>query len=76
MGGAPATLQSLRDSLHRLSAQHGVVWYYREAPQDSPPPIAMLVMQEIVESQAPVRLSSRPDYSDTVVANPPPRPAQ
>lgn len=74
--GAPSTLMALRESLHRLSAQHGVIWYYREAPQAEPPPIALQVMKELADSQLPLRLSSRPDYSDSVTASPPPRPAK
>src|ERR1700726_174737 len=31
VNGAPATIQSLRESLKKLSQQRGVVWYYREA---------------------------------------------
>ena len=73
--GAPSTVTALHDSLRRLSAQHGVIWYYRESPEAEPPPIALQVMKEMADSQLPMRLSSRPDYSDTVTASPPPRPA-
>jgi hypothetical protein len=44
------------------------VWYYREAAGHEPPPIAMQVIQEIVSARLPIRLSSKPDYSDSVVA--------
>lgn len=72
--GVPSTLTALQDSLRHVSAQHGVIWYYREAPQAEPPPIALGVMKELADSQLPLRLSSRPDYSDTLTASPPPRP--
>lgn len=64
--GAPATLQSLRNSLKTLSQQKGVVWYYREAPNTEGPPIVKEVVQAIVDARLPVRFSSRPDYSDTI----------
>jgi len=67
--GTAATIQSLQASLHTLSEKHGVVWYYREAGQQEPPPIAMDVMKAVVEARLPIRLSSRPDYSDAIGAD-------
>ncbi len=64
--GAPATIQSLQASLHTLSEKHGKVCYYREGGQHEPPPIAMDVMKAVVEARLPIRLSSRPDYSDSI----------
>jgi hypothetical protein len=64
--GKPSTIDALRESLHRLSQNKGVVWYYREAGQQEPPPIAMDVMKTVVETRIPICLSSRPDYSDSV----------
>jgi hypothetical protein len=64
--GSAATVESLRASLKHTAETHGTVWYYREAGQQEPPPIAMQVMQAIVEARMPVRLSSRPDYSDAI----------
>ena len=64
--GPPVTVESLRTSLKRLADKHGTVWYYREAGQQEPPPIAMQVMQAVVGARLPVRLSSRPDYSDAI----------
>ena len=64
--GAASTIQALRNSLRSLSERHGVVWYYREAGQQEPPPIAMEVMQAVIDARLPIRLSSRPDYSDAV----------
>src|SRR5882762_6175520 len=66
--GSAATIRSLQASLHTLSEKHGVVWYYREAGQQEPPPIAMDVMKAVVEARLPIRLSSRPDYSDAIGA--------
>jgi hypothetical protein len=66
VNGAPATMQSLRDSLKALSQQKGVVWYYREAASSEGPPIVKDVVQAIVDARLPVRFSSRPDYSDAI----------
>jgi hypothetical protein len=65
--GKASSVEQLRDSLHALAASHGIVWYYREAAQHEPPPIVRDVLKEIVAARVPVRLSSKPDYSDTVV---------
>jgi hypothetical protein len=64
--GSAATVESLRASLKHLAEAHGTVWYYREAGQQEPPAVAMRVMQSIAEARLPVRLSSRPDYSDAI----------
>ena len=64
--GSPATMDSLRVSLKRLAEQKGVVWYYREAGQAQAPPEAADVMQSVIENRLPIRLSSRPDFSDAI----------
>lgn len=64
--GTASTIQALQESLRHLSEQHGVVWYYREASQQKAPPIAMEAMKVIADAGLPIRLSSRPDYSDSV----------
>jgi predicted transcriptional regulator len=66
VNGAPATIQSLRESLKKLSQQRGVVWYYREAANTEGPPVTKQVVQAITDARLPVRFSSRPDYSDAV----------
>jgi hypothetical protein len=64
--GAASTVEALRESLRSLSERHGTVWYYREAAQKDPPPIAMEVINAVAGARVPVRLSSRPDYSDSI----------
>lgn len=64
--GAAATMESLRASLRTLSEKHGGVCYYREASPNGPPPMATDVIKAIVEARLPMRLSSRPDYSDSI----------
>jgi|SRR5438874_604147 len=66
VNGTASTIQTLRESLRSLSEKHGVVWYYREAGQQEPPPIARKVMQAVIDARLPIRLSSRPDYSDSI----------
>lgn len=65
--GRPASLEELRSSLKELSDKKGAVWYYREAGEQEPPPIAMEVIKAVAEARLPIRLSRRPDYSDSVV---------
>ena len=64
--GTPTTLEALRTSLAGLRADHGVVWYYREAASTDPPPEAMAVVQLVIEHRLPISLSTRPDFSDVV----------
>src|SRR5215469_6096384 len=66
--GSASTVLALRESLRSLGEKHGVVWYYREAGLQEPPPIATEVMKAVVEARLPIRLSSRPDYSDSIGA--------
>jgi hypothetical protein len=49
-----------------LAEQKGVVWYYREAPQGPAAPQAMQVTRLVAENRLPIRLSTRPDYSNSV----------
>jgi hypothetical protein len=64
--GTPTAIDSLRVSLKRLAEQKGAVWYYREAGQGQAPPEAAEVIQAVIENQLPIKLSSRPDYSDAI----------
>jgi hypothetical protein len=76
MDGSPTTIDSLRVSLKRLANQKGAVWYYREAGQTAAPPEAAEIMKAVIENQLPIRLSSRPDYSDAVGSDGRPVPAE
>jgi hypothetical protein len=64
--GRPATMESLRESLKTLSQKKGAVWYYREVAGSEPPPEATQVIQAVIDARLPIRLSSRPDYSDAI----------
>src|SRR6478609_8946010 len=64
--GRPTTVEALIPILRELANNKGEVWYYREAPLADPHPNAMKVLSAIVDNNLPVRLSSKPDYSDSV----------
>jgi hypothetical protein len=64
--GQHTTLSSLRDTLMELSKNNGSVWYYREEGQAEPPPEATQVIQAIIDNRLPVKLSSKPDFSDSL----------
>lgn len=64
--GVPATIDSLRLSLKRLAEHDGVVWYYRETGEAKAPPEAAEVIQAVIDNHLPIKLSSRPDFSDTI----------
>ena len=64
--GSPVTIDSLRESFKILAEKKGAVWYYREAGQGEPPPQAMQVIKTVIDARLPIRLSSRPDYSDSI----------
>ena len=64
--GQPATIDSLRESFKTLAEKKGAVWYYREAGQGEPPPQAMQVVKEVIAARLPIRLSSKPDYSNAI----------
>lgn len=66
VGGSPATIDSLHASLKRLAEQKGVVWYYREGGQSAPPPQSAEVIQAVIQNRLPIKMSSRPDYSDAI----------
>lgn len=66
LDGSPTTIDSLRVSLKRLADQRGAVWYYREAGQSAAPPESAEIMNAVIENHLPIRLSSRPDYSDAI----------
>jgi hypothetical protein len=69
VNGVPAPIASLRESLKKLSQEKGVVWYYRETGKTEPPPKAKEVIQAVIDARLPIRLSSRPDYSDIIGAD-------
>ena len=67
MNGQPATLAAL--GLAMDAAEPGtVVWYYRENAAGAPHPVVIEVIKLITSHRLPIRLSTLPDFSDTVSA--------
>jgi hypothetical protein len=64
--GQPSTIPQLREALQKLSKEHGAVWYYRQDGLHDPPPIVKDVLKEVVALRLPIRLSTKPDYSDSL----------
>jgi hypothetical protein len=65
--GAVVTMDALKQKLSDLKKRNGVVWYYREASKDDPPPQAMQVMKLIIDNRLPISISTKPDYSDVLL---------
>src|SRR5438067_1539410 len=63
----PLTIEELKASLLEIAKSPGsAVWYSRENSAGKNHPNAALVMNAIVSARLPVRLSSKPDFSDWV----------
>jgi hypothetical protein len=65
LDGQPAMLSAIGQAMD-LAQGNGVVWYYRENAAAEPHPVAVDVMKLITSRRLPVRLSSLPDFSDSV----------
>jgi hypothetical protein len=59
LNGEVVTIEQLRQEFARLKEVNGAVWYYRENPEAEPHPKAMQVMEAIIESKLPVKLSKK-----------------
>jgi hypothetical protein len=64
--GVFSNLESVRGSISSIAQRKGVVWYYREAAHTEAPLQSAEIVKLIIENRVPVRLSTRPDYSDSV----------
>jgi hypothetical protein len=65
--GAVITIDALKQKLSDLKKRNRVVWYYREAGKDEPPPQAMQVIKLIIDNRLPISMSTKPDYSDVLL---------
>jgi hypothetical protein len=63
--GSSVTMDEVHSLLKGLAEQKGVVWYYREAGASEGPTQAEVV-KVVIQNKLPIRLSSKPDYSDTI----------
>lgn len=66
--GDAVSLEELDGLLAANARKAGVVWYYREAGMEEPPPQAIDVVTLIIAHGRPLRMSSRPDFSHTIDA--------
>ena len=64
--GRPITVEELAQALDGAPKEGAAVWYYRENAGGEAPPAAMQVMKLIVDRRLPVKLSSKPDFSDSI----------
>jgi hypothetical protein len=65
LNGSPIMLTDLAQELSAHPKEDLVVWYYRENAGAAAPPVAAEVMKLIVDRSLRMRLSSKPDFSDT-----------
>ncbi len=67
LNGKAVTIAALRARLSGMArAGRTRVWYYRENPAGQPHPNVRLALQAIIDAKLPVRLSAKPDFSDSV----------
>lgn len=67
LDGQPVTLGDLDLVLQQGANSKAAVWYYRENAGGEPPAVVTDVMKLITTNRLPMRLSSKPDFSDAVV---------
>jgi hypothetical protein len=66
--GKTITLEKLSEKMADLKKDNGVVYYHRENPKGGPHANAMKVIELVVEHDLPIRMSAKPDFSDSAVA--------
>jgi hypothetical protein len=62
----PVTLADLELALEQGARMNAQVWYYRENPAGEPPPVVAEVIKLITSRRLPIRLSTKPDFSDSI----------
>jgi hypothetical protein len=63
LDGKPAELSGVEDA---LAKKPGVVLYGREGAQGEPHVNALKVIQMVVDNKLPIRMSTKPDFSDVI----------
>ena len=66
LDGKESSMAQVEENLDQLKKKGGEVWYFREAGQQSAPPVAMQVVRMVVAKRIPITLSSKPDFSDYI----------
>jgi biopolymer transport protein ExbD len=66
LNGRQVELESIGPMLAELAQKKGAVFYGRDAPEEDPHPNGMKVLQMVMASRLPVRMSTKRDFSDAV----------
>jgi hypothetical protein len=69
LDGKPTDVAALDGEMSRLEALgsgKGSVWYYREHPEQEPPPQAMRVVEMVIKHKLAISMSSKAGFSDYV----------
>jgi hypothetical protein len=64
--GKQVEVESVGPMLAELAKRDGVVFYGRDAAEEDPHPNAMQVLQMVMSSGLPIRMSTKRDFSDAV----------
>jgi hypothetical protein len=67
LDGRQIALAELERAMDEGAKEGAVIWYYRENGEGEPPPVAMQVLQIVTRNKMPIRMSSKPDFSDSAV---------
>jgi hypothetical protein len=66
LNGEPATMVQIQPAIENLAKEGGIIWYYRENSAEGPPPATKEILDLVVKYRLPIRLSSKPDFSDSI----------
>jgi hypothetical protein len=69
LDGNPVTLEALAEAMDAAPKADTAVWYYRENAAGEAPAAATEVMKLVVARRLPIRLSTKPDFSDGLTPN-------
>lgn len=62
----PTTLDTLNTYLPELAKSHGLIWFYRDQPNDPPQPAATDVLRLALAYELPICLARQPSFIDLV----------
>jgi hypothetical protein len=66
MNGVRLNPEEFRSALEKLRDRGGAVWYYRERMNEPPSEAALKAFKSVVDAGLPIRMSSKPDFSDYI----------
>jgi len=66
INGKPVEVESVGPMLAELGQRKGEVLYGRDAVEEDPHPNGMKVLQMVIASGLPIRMSTKRDFSDAV----------